>query len=118
MTAQLRWRRGRCGHRSGCISAGTCGRTRRLRRSAFRGTCRIKIGAPSSEFRAMNKRFQHVLVTGGAGYVGSNLVPKLLAARYRVTVLDLGIYGEVLPAHPDLRIVTGDLRNRSEERRG
>jgi nucleoside-diphosphate-sugar epimerase len=59
----------------------------------------------------MNKRFQHVLVTGGAGYVGSNLVPKLLAARYRVTVLDLGIYGEVLPAHPDLRIVTGDLRN-------
>jgi nucleoside-diphosphate-sugar epimerase len=60
----------------------------------------------------MEKRFQHVLVTGGAGYVGSNLVPKLLAAGYRVTVLDLCIYGDVIAAHPALRIVTGDLRNR------
>ena len=59
----------------------------------------------------MPKQFQHVLVTGGAGYVGSNLVPKLLAAGYRVTVLDLCIYGDVLPPHPDLRIVNGDLRN-------
>jgi nucleoside-diphosphate-sugar epimerase len=54
---------------------------------------------------------QHVLVTGGAGYVGSNLVPKLLAAGYRVTVLDLCIYGDVLAPHPDLRIVKGDLRS-------
>jgi nucleoside-diphosphate-sugar epimerase len=59
----------------------------------------------------MQKRFQRVLVTGGAGYVGSNLVPKLLAAGYGVTVLDLCIYGDVLPAHPGLRLVTGDLRN-------
>ncbi len=59
----------------------------------------------------MQKRFNRVLVTGGAGYVGSNLVPKLLAAGYRVTVLDLCIYGDVLPAHPDLRVVKGDLRD-------
>jgi len=59
----------------------------------------------------MAKSFQHVLVTGGAGYVGSNLVPKLLAAGYRVTVLDLCIYGDVLAPHPDLRIVKGDLRS-------
>src|SRR5712675_1400628 len=59
----------------------------------------------------MPKRFDHVLVTGGAGYVGSNLVPKLLAAGYRVTVLDLCIYGDVLAPHPQLRIVSGDLRN-------
>ena len=59
----------------------------------------------------MQKRFDRVLVTGGAGYVGSNLVPKLLAAGYRVTVLDLCIYGDVLPPHPDLRIVKGDLRD-------
>src|ERR1700759_5409868 len=59
----------------------------------------------------MAKLLPHVLVTGGAGYVGSNLVPKLLAAGYRVTVLDLCIYGDVLPAHPGLRIVAGDLRN-------
>ncbi len=59
----------------------------------------------------MSKLFQQVLVTGGAGYVGSNLVPKLLAAGYRVTVLDLCIYGDVLAPHPDLRIVKGDLRS-------
>src|SRR5712671_1914606 len=58
----------------------------------------------------MPKRFDHVLVTGGAGYVGSSLVPKLLAAGYRVSVLDRCIYGDVLDAHPDLRMVKGDLR--------
>ena len=35
-----------------------------------------------------------ILVTGGAGYVGCVLVPKLLQAGYEVTVLDLYIYGE------------------------
>ena len=35
------------------------------------------------------------MVTGGAGYVGSNLVPKLLDAGYEVSVLDLYIYGDV-----------------------
>ena len=44
----------------------------------------------------MAKRFKRVLVTGGAGYVGSNLVPKLLDAGYEVAVLDLYLYGDVL----------------------
>ena len=56
-----------------------------------------------------------VLVTGGAGYVGSYLVPKLLAAGYPVNVLDLYLYGEeVLDAirnNPYLREFRGDLRN-------
>ncbi len=59
----------------------------------------------------MRKPFDRILVTGGAGYVGSNLVPKLLQAGYRVSVLDLCIYGDVLASHPGLRIVKGDLRD-------
>ncbi len=57
-----------------------------------------------------------VLVTGGAGYVGSVLVPQMLERGYKVRVLDLYIYGDdVLDAvknHPNLEQVKGDLRNR------
>ena len=60
------------------------------------------------------KSGRSVLVTGGAGYVGSVLVPKLLGAGHRVTVLDLFIYGDTLAGvadHPDLRQVRGDMRD-------
>lgn len=61
------------------------------------------------------KRFNTILVTGGAGYVGTVLVPKLLMAGYQVKVLDLFIYGDdVLDAvrhHPALEIIKGDLRD-------
>src|SRR3989338_3415881 len=52
-----------------------------------------------------------VLVTGGAGYVGSVLVPALLARGYTVKVLDLFIYGETLEEHPHLECVRGDIRD-------
>lgn len=53
-----------------------------------------------------------VFITGGGGYVGSALVPRLLAEGYRVRVLDLFIYGEdVLDPHPELEIVKGDIRD-------
>jgi len=39
-------------------------------------------------------KFETILVTGGAGYVGAVLIPKLLDQGYRVKVLDLYIYGE------------------------
>lgn len=55
---------------------------------------------------------KNVFITGGAGYVGSVLVPKLLKKGYNVTVLDLMIYGEdVLPKHPNLKSVKGDIRD-------
>jgi nucleoside-diphosphate-sugar epimerase len=68
----------------------------------------------------MSKRFKRVMVTGGAGYVGSNLVPKLLAAGYQATVLDLYLYGDVfanLASNPNLTEVKGDLRNPSDVQR-
>lgn len=59
---------------------------------------------------------REVLVTGGAGYVGSVLVPKLLAAGYGVRVLDLYLYGDdVLRSvkdDPGLTEIKGDIRDR------
>lgn len=55
-----------------------------------------------------------VLVTGGAGYVGAVLVPQLLAKGYRLKVLDLYIYGDVLSPiqdNPRLEQVKGDIRD-------
>jgi len=53
-----------------------------------------------------------IFVTGGAGYVGSVLVPKLLAEGHRVTVLDLMIYGDnTLDDHPNLNKQKGDIRD-------
>ena len=57
-----------------------------------------------------------VFVTGGAGYVGSVLVPKLLCQGYRVKVLDLFLFGESVldevRGHPNLTLVKGDMRSR------
>ena len=53
-----------------------------------------------------------IFLIGGAGYVGSALVPKLLNEGYDVTVFDLFIYGkEVLDQHPKLNIIEGDIRD-------
>lgn len=54
-----------------------------------------------------------VLVTGGAGYVGSHLTRKLLARGHRVRVLDNFVYGpqglEGLADDPGLELQTGDI---------
>jgi len=59
---------------------------------------------------------KNVFVTGGAGYVGAVLIPKLLKAGYNVKNLDLYIYGDhVLDAvkdHPGLTQIKGDIRDR------
>src|SRR5688572_12944519 len=58
-----------------------------------------------------------ILVTGGAGYVGSVLVPLLLAQGHSVRVLDVLRYGgqSLLPwcGHPHLDIIQGDVSNQA-----
>jgi len=64
---------------------------------------------------------KRVMVTGGAGYVGSNLVPKLVRAGYEVVVLDLFIYGDDvfadLRGDPALTEIKADVRNSADVRR-
>jgi nucleoside-diphosphate-sugar epimerase len=58
-----------------------------------------------------------ILVTGGAGYLGSTLVPELLAAGHKVTVLDNFMYHQNSLAHvchdPGFEVVRGDVRAES-----
>jgi len=58
---------------------------------------------------------QRVLVTGGAGYVGSILVPKLLEKGFYVTVVDNFMYGQPSLAssvsNNNLNLVYGDVRD-------
>jgi nucleoside-diphosphate-sugar epimerase len=58
-----------------------------------------------------------ILVTGGAGYIGSVLVPRLLADGHQVTVLDSFLYGQASLLDcchdPRLSIVRGDARDRA-----
>jgi nucleoside-diphosphate-sugar epimerase len=53
----------------------------------------------------------NVLVTGGAGYVGHVLTPRLLANGYNVTVYDKLWYGCRLPNDPKLKVIEGDIRD-------
>lgn len=66
------------------------------------------------ERRSVSARPNRVLVVGGAGYLGSALVPMLLSRGYRVRVLDSLLFGkESLKAvdhHPDFELVCGDVR--------
>lgn len=52
----------------------------------------------------------HVLVTGGFGYKGSVLVPKLLRSGHEVTVLDTQWFGKRIEDHANLKVILGDLR--------
>ena len=60
---------------------------------------------------------ERVLVTGGTGYVGCVLVPKLLEREYNVRVLDICWFGEEckkqFKEHPSCELIKGDIRDES-----
>ena len=72
----------------------------------------IRMHEPTSPPGA--RKVQRVLVIGGAGYIGSALLPKLLDTGYRVRLLDLFVYGKEpiqdLLDHPHLEILQADFR--------
>ena len=57
-----------------------------------------------------------VLITGGAGYLGSTLAKHLLEAGYTVTVLDNLMYGQISLLHlfgnPKFHFELGDVRDK------
>ena len=59
----------------------------------------------------------NILVTGGAGYLGSTMVPELLLAGHKVTVLDNFIFKQSTLNnccyHPNFSIIKGDIREKS-----
>ena len=52
-----------------------------------------------------------ILVTGGSGYKGHVLVPKLLVRGDEVIAFDIQWFGNYLEPHPNLTVIKGDVRN-------
>ena len=61
-----------------------------------------------------NNSIKRVFITGGAGYVGSALVPYLLEKGYEIVVYDLYLYGDVFKGitNPKLIEIKGDIRDK------
>jgi len=61
-------------------------------------------------------KFSNILVTGGAGYIGSVLTRKLVLSKYNVTVLDSLIFGQDgisdLVSNNSIKLFVGDIRNK------
>jgi len=61
-------------------------------------------------------RFSNVLVTGGAGYIGSVLARKLVLSKYNVKILDSLIFGQdgisELVSNNSVNLFVGDIRNK------
>lgn len=53
----------------------------------------------------------HILLTGGCGYIGTNLTKRLLDEGCIVTVVDIMWFGNYLQAHQNLKVIKADIRN-------
>jgi nucleoside-diphosphate-sugar epimerase len=80
----------------------------RLGKDLIISTYRIEPRLPASS------KVKRVLVLGGAGYLGSALMPKLLEKAYKVRLLDSFVYGDGsiagIRSHPDFEVFKGDVR--------
>ena len=56
-------------------------------------------------------KMKNILITGGGGYIGTNLTKELLKEGYTVTVLDTFWFGNYLQKHKKLKILKKDIRN-------
>ena len=58
---------------------------------------------------------EKILVTGGAGYIGSVMVPELIKMGYKVTVIDNFTFNQSslidIIHHKNLNIIKGDIRD-------
>jgi nucleoside-diphosphate-sugar epimerase len=52
-----------------------------------------------------------ILITGGCGYVGSVLIPKLIDDGHDIISVDTKWFGDYLPSHKKLRNIKSDLSN-------
>ena len=58
---------------------------------------------------------KNILITGGGGYIGTNLTKELLNEGYSVTVIDTFWFGNYLEKHQKLKIIKKDIRNISKK---
>ncbi len=83
----------------------------RLWASIWKNVIRAESKRPG---RLEEEKIENVLVIGGAGYIGSVLLPRLLEAGYHVRLLDLLLYGtepiQEWINHPHLEIIRADFR--------
>jgi nucleoside-diphosphate-sugar epimerase len=82
--------------------------TARLAKDSLLSTYRIEPRSRS------NDKVKRILVVGGAGYIGSMLIPRLLRGGYHVRVLDSFMYGNAsldnVKHHPAFESMKGDIR--------